>query len=127
MEKEDICRMLFWQGSCYAMSFPSQLAKALEVTEKEKLVIYLDKDENLVVERFVHEKEYPANAMKTTARVIGAVGWKSNRYVQLGFTVPKPIAEKIKDVVFSFPVIEKKEGKYFKLVFKKLVTAQAHA
>lgn len=118
---------IFWQGASYAMAFPTQLVRALEVSEGDKLIIYLN-DGNLVVERYVEGLEYPENAMFTVARVIGAGAGKNKMHKQIGFTVPRPIAEEIKKTLFKFPVIEKKEGKYFKLVFKKLeAKAQAPA
>jgi len=124
--RDGTCK-IFWQGEAYTMSFPSQLVRALEVSERDKLVIYLDNGD-LVVERYVEDRVYPKDAMFTIARVIGAGAGKNKMYKQIGFTVPRPLAEKIKKDVFKFPIIEKKEGKYFKLVFKKLETkAQAPA
>jgi len=110
---------IFWQGASYAMAFPTQLVRALEVSEGDKLVIYVD-NSNLVVERYVEGRTYPKDAMFTIVRVIGAGSGKDKTYKQIGFTVPRPLAEDIKKDVFKFPIIEKKEGKYFKLVFKKL-------
>jgi len=117
--KDGLTCKIFWQGASYAMAFPTQLVRALEVSEGDKLVIYVDNG-NLVVERYVEGRVYPKDAMSTVARVIGAGAGKNKMHKQIGFTVPRPLAEGIKKEVFKFPVIEKKEGKYFKLVFKKL-------
>jgi len=127
MVKTSTCK-LFWQGTCYVMSFPMQLARALEVAEGDKLVVYTTDDGNLVVERYIEGRPYPENITYTVARIIGGGTGRNKTYKQIGFTVPRPLAEKIKKETYKFPVIEKKEGKYFKLVFKKLVAkAQALA
>lgn len=114
----DTCR-IFWQGASYTMAFPTQLVRALQVSEKDKLVIYTQNGD-LIIEKYVEGRVYPRGAMFTVARVIGAGAGKGKMYKQIGFTVPRTIADNIKDCVFKFPVIEKKEGSYFKLVFKKL-------
>ena len=111
---------IFWQGASYTMAFPTQLARALEVVKGDKLVIYLDNGRNLVVEKYVEGREYPENALFTSARVIGAGRGKTKMHSQLGFTVPRPLAEQIKKEVYQFPVIEEKVDGYFKIVFKKL-------
>ena len=103
-EKESHTCKVYWQGTCYAMTFPMQLARALEVQEGDRLVVYLEGG-NLVVERFIEGREYPEDAMYTAARIIGAGIWKDDKiYKQLGFTVPKPLAEEIKKDTFKFPV-----------------------
>jgi len=117
---------IFWQGASYAMAFPTQLVRALEVSEGDKLAIYVDNGD-LVIEKYVGGKEYPEGAMYTSARIIGAGKGKTKMHKQIGFTVPRPLAEEIKKEVYKFPVIEKKEGKYFKIVFKKLAIAEAPA
>jgi len=110
---------IFWQGSAYAMALPTQLVRALEISEGDKLAVYLDNGD-LVVEKFTEDGTYPKGVMFVVARVIGAGAGKDKMHKQIGFTVPRPIAEEIKKSTFKFPVIEKKEGDYFKLVFKNL-------
>ena len=107
------------------MSFPHQLAKALQVREGDKVLIKLDENQNLIVEKYTGNAENRQYIMRI--RALSGTKLAGGMYKQLGFTVPLSLAVKIKDVDFAFPVIDVKEGEFFRIVFKKLVPKEAPA
>ena len=111
------CR-IFKHGKSYVMSLPHQLVKALEIKEDDKLAVKIDENRNLIVERYLNEKD--ADAEVVHARVIGGAKLSGGFYKQLGFTVPLEMAQKIVNEEFQFPIIVEKRGKYFKLLFRRL-------
>jgi len=111
------CR-IFKHGKSYVMSLPLQLVKALQIQEGDEIAIKLDENKNLIVERYLGEKD--ADAEVVHVRVIGGAQLSGGLYKQLGFTVPLEKAHKIVDEVFEFPIIVEKRGKYFKLLFKRI-------
>ena len=105
----------FWQGATWVLSFPAQLARALELKEGDKIIVNLDEDGNLIVESYTDK---PHNGYTTTARAIGGAKLRGGLYLQLGFTIPAPISPKVRRRYFKPPIIEEKRGNYFRIVYK---------
>lgn len=122
--KSVICKLLK-HGSSYVMSFPHQLAKALQVKEGDEVLIKLDENQNLIVEKYTGNAENKQYIVRI--RAISGAKLAGGTYKQLGFTVPSPLAIKIKDIDFAFPVIDVKEGDFFRIVFRKLIPKKAPA
>ena len=110
---------IFKHGNSYVMSLPHQLVKALQINEGDKILVKLDDQCNLIVERHLNGDTDESSGV-VQVRVIGGAELSGGLYKQLGFTVPLSLAVKIVDTEFAFPIIDVKKGEFFRIVFRNL-------
>jgi len=116
MTKEGYCYKPFKQGKTLVMSIPAQLARALSIKKGLKVIICIDKNGNLIMEKY--RNKIPEGWHLTVIRVIGGAKLKDGVYPQLGFTIPNPLSTKIKRKIYECPIIDEKKGAFFRIIFK---------
>jgi len=113
---------VFWAGSSYVISIPSQVMRALQVQPGDRIAISYD-GEQLVVEKCAdcpNKRRFERDGRTYYAVKVRVIGESRDKATQYGFTIPFELRDVLKDRVFEHPVIEEKRADgYFKLVYKK--------
>lgn len=120
----------FWQGGSWVISIPSSIAQSVGLNKNDIIMLKLEGDKIIVTNPpddavpIKRPKKVDDNTYLVLLRVIGAEGMSGNYpYAQLGFTIPREVADRFAKVEFEVSLIEKSEDS-FKIAYVPVKTVK---
>ena len=113
--EKGVCKA-YTQGNSVRLCIPTHLADALQITKGTPLLVSIDDEGNLVVEKYCGEGYGKKHLVEV--RVVGGV-YGMKKHLQLGFTIPHKLVKQLHTRKFRFPILKEKIGDKFVLVFPK--------